>query len=121
MLGNVSTMAVVASIVAGIIFAVSIIIYFCMNNPDDYSRPDGEEIAKHRKFTYKTLYIFVFCVLVAIFTPSTKSLCLIYGIGGTIDYIKSNDTAKQLPDKVVNALDRWLDSQTGDDNGNKQN
>jgi hypothetical protein len=37
-------------------------------------------------------------------------MLLIYGVGGTVDYIKSNDTAKQLPDKVVNALDKYLDS-----------
>ena len=33
----------------------------------------------------------------------------IYGLGGTIDYIKSNDRAKKLPDKVVNALTCYLD------------
>ena len=31
-------------------------------------------------------------------------------IGGTIDYIKSNDTAKQLPDKCIKALDKWADN-----------
>ena len=34
---------------------------------------------------------------------------VIYGLGGTIDYIKSNDKAKKLPDKVVNALTRYID------------
>lgn len=31
-------------------------------------------------------------------------------LGGTIDYIKSNDTAKQLPDKCVKALDKYFDN-----------
>ena len=31
---------------------------------------------------------------------------LIYGVGGTIDYVKSNKTAKQLPDKCIKALDK---------------
>lgn len=35
---------------------------------------------------------------------------LIYGVGGTIDYLKDNETAKQLPDKVVIALDKYIDS-----------
>ena len=37
---------------------------------------------------------------------------MVYGIGGTIDYIKSNDTSKQLPDKCVKALDKYLDNLT---------
>jgi hypothetical protein len=42
-------------------------------------------------------------------------MMMIYGVGGTIDYIKSNDTAKQLPDKVVSALDKYLDSLNEED------
>ena len=37
---------------------------------------------------------------------------LIYGVGGTVDYIKANPTAKKLPDKCINALDKWVDSWT---------
>ena len=33
---------------------------------------------------------------------------MIYGIGGTIDYIKSNDKSRQIPDKVINVIDKWL-------------
>ena len=46
----------------------------------------------------------------SIITPSTKEMYAIYGLGGTIDYIKSNDKAKQLPDKCVDALTRYVDS-----------
>jgi hypothetical protein len=35
---------------------------------------------------------------------------MIYGVGGTIDYIKSNDKAKKLPDKCIEALDKYLDN-----------
>lgn len=35
---------------------------------------------------------------------------MIYGVGGTIDYLKDNETAKQLPDKVIVALDKYIDS-----------
>lgn len=47
---------------------------------------------------------------VKIFVPTTKDALLIYGVGGTIDYIKANPTAKKLPDKCINALDKWVDS-----------
>ena len=45
-----------------------------------------------------------------VFIPTKEEALAIYGIGGTIDYIKSNDKAKQLPDKVVDALDKYIDS-----------
>ena len=42
--------------------------------------------------------------------PTKNDALLIYGVGGTIDYIKSNDTAKQLPDKHIKALDKLVDN-----------
>ena len=47
-----------------------------------------------------------------VFVPTTKDAMLIFGVGGTIDYIKSNETINQLPDKCVNALEAWVDSLT---------
>lgn len=44
-----------------------------------------------------------------IFTPTTKDMLMIYGVGGTIEYLKDNETAKQLPDKSIEALDKLLD------------
>ena len=49
---------------------------------------------------------FFVSVLINLFIPTTNQALLIYGVGGTIDYIKSNDTAKQLPDKCIKALDK---------------
>jgi len=51
----------------------------------------------------------IICWLGCIFIPSTKELYLIYGVGSTIDYLKDNPTAKQLPDKYIEALDKWAD------------
>ena len=50
-------------------------------------------------------------LLINLFVPSTKEALAIYGVGGTIDYIKSNDKAKQIPDKAVEALIKWLDTE----------
>lgn len=49
------------------------------------------------------------CLLGSCFIPSEKQMYAIYGIGGTIDYLKDNETAKQLPDKVIIALDKYID------------
>lgn len=55
-----------------------------------------------------------------VFTPSEKDMFMIYGIGGTIEYIKSNDTAKQIPDKCINALDKFIDEYVNEDNNEKK-
>lgn len=59
--------------------------------------------------------------LMLIFIPTTKDMLLIYGVGGTIDYIKGNDTAKGLPDKAVKALDKYLDEISKDKQDEKDN
>lgn len=65
-----------------------------------------------------SMIVFLITLLLSIFTPTQKEALMIYGVGGTIDYIKSNGTIKELPDKCVNALDAWVDSLT-DENKEK--
>lgn len=62
-----------------------------------------------KRFLKKTAIVGVIFAAASIFFPSTKQLYAIYGIGGAIDYVKSNEKARQLPDKVVTALDKWLE------------
>lgn len=42
------------------------------------------------------------------FIPTTKEALIIYGVGGTIDYLEDNPTAKELPDKVITCIDKLL-------------
>lgn len=56
-----------------------------------------------------SVFISVFLMIALVLTPSTKDAIMIWGVGGTIDYIKSNETAKQLPDKCIKALDKFVD------------
>ena len=58
-----------------------------------------------------TLIGFLMCV----FIPSTKSLLIIYGVGGTIDYVKENKDANKIPDKCIKALDKYLDDALKED------
>ena len=73
-------------------------------------------------FNYFKRSIIVTLVLFVIktFIPTKNDALLIYGVGGTIDYIKSNSTAKQLPDKCVKALDKWVDNLNEEKQENKQ-
>jgi hypothetical protein len=67
---------------------------------------EGKHTPKH---AIKLITGALVCVLALVFIPSTKDALVIYGIGGTIDYIKQNETFQGLPDKTVKCLDRFLD------------
>ncbi len=61
---------------------------------------------------------FIICYTILSFIPSTAVMYRIYGIGGTIDFLKSNPEAKQLPDKTIKIINKWADKML-DDNKNK--
>ena len=58
----------------------------------------------------RSIFVAIIACLINFFIPTTNEALMIYGVGGTIDYIKSNETAKQLPDKCIKALDKWVDN-----------
>lgn len=118
------------SAVAVVCFMISVVIgIFAMCNKfeaDDY-KEDGKYYNCHmQKFKMFLNYFkrFTFAVIVVssinFFIPTTNEALMIYGVGGTIDYIKSNDTAKQLPDKCIKALDKWADNLNEEKQENKQ-
>lgn len=87
---------------------------FVVTNLDGYETPPI--CLKILKLSVvSTLIGFLMCVLI----PSTKSLFIIYGVGGTIDYIKENKDANKIPDKCVKALDKYLDDVLTEDKDKK--
>lgn len=68
---------------------------------------DYKRFTKAKNLMYTLLII---STLVITFVPSKRELYIIYGVGGTIDYLKDNPTAKELPDKCIKALDTWVDN-----------
>lgn len=65
------------------------------------------------------IFVTIIACLINFFIPTTNEALMIYGVGGTIDYIKSNETAKQLPDKYIKALDKWVDNLNEEKQENK--
>lgn len=104
--GNLSTALMVVWIVA-LIIVLGMLLVLAASEGDVIDDEDSAHIF------FKWLKRFVVCGVIAamanIFIPTTKELLYIYGVGGTIDYIKTNDTAKQLPDKCIKALYRFAD------------
>ena len=91
------------------------ILYFVGNSEE------WEEVSIFKRIAKTSIPTFIISTLLYVFTPTKEDIFLIYGVGGTVDYIKQNDKAKQLPDKCINALDAWVDSLNDKDNSNNRN
>jgi len=106
-LGNLSTLAGVCLFL--VVAYVSIL--FIWRGGIISCDPELLELFKKtvKKSTTPLVCAFLFGIIGVVFIPSKKDLLLIYGVGSTIDYIQSNDKAKKLPDKAVEALSRYLD------------
>ena len=49
--------------------------------------------------------IFTLNLVGAILTPTTKEMCAVY----VVDYLQTNDDARQLPDKMIKAANVYFD------------
>lgn len=105
-----------------IVFIASIILllfYYVANGQMIYDdsreyKQGAKESKGYKETCSKGLKIFVPVTIILSFlyilTPTTNEALLIYGVGGTIDYLQENPTAQKLPDKCIKALDKWVDS-----------
>ena len=107
----------IVSILCFFSFGILCIVAIFSRYDAEYFEENGEKLnkcmLKYKIFIdYAKKCAIILCVSVFInfFIPTTNQALLIYGVGGTIDYIKSNDTSKQLPDKCVKALDKYFDN-----------
>ena len=106
--------------VAVVCFVISVVMCaFAIHNrfeADDYAEAGKYYDCHMQRFKIflnyfkRSIIVALVLTVINIFIPTKNDALLIYGVGGTIDYIKSNDTAKQLPDKHIKALDKWVDN-----------
>lgn len=94
-------------------FIVSLAFYLATLDDEDYNK-------KCASFLKKSTIPLLISILLLFFVPNSKQAVMIWGVGGTIDYIKSNDTAKQLPDKCIQALDKFVDEYMLNEEDNKE-
>lgn len=108
------------AMIVGIIIVTIFSIFYYINNGQaiyDESREYESRAKEYREYANTCLKnlrysipLTIISIILFVITPTTKQAMLIYGVGGTIDYLKSNPISKQLPDKCINALDKWVDS-----------
>lgn len=79
-------------------------------NNDVYGK-ESDEAKSSKRWIRPFFTIMIITLPFVLFVPSEKDMYKIIGIGGTYDYLKENEKAKQLPDKVINALDKLIDKQ----------
>ena len=107
-------------IVLSIIAFVVCVIFYIVPQDEDFGFPLAKKyIVKFIRFTL--LPILIISTIGNTFIPDTKTLYVIYGVGGTLDYLKENKTAKQIPDKAILVLDKYLNEKLEDnDKGDKR-
>lgn len=109
------TILIISGILAGAALILWVIVY--LSDPEYIS--DGEE-SKRRflKIGSKTLcisiIIFVIGLIGKTFIPTTSEALVIYGVGESIEYLQHNKDAVQIPDKALQALNKYLDEAIGD-------
>lgn len=112
-IGRIGMLATVLEIFIFICIGIGIfaILAYGIARGDCYNKDDVKIL---NDFYIKSIKIYIpvitIAVILRIFIPNRNELITIYGIGSTIDYIQQNDKAKELPDKVINALDIYLDN-----------
>ena len=110
------TILVVSGILAGAALIFWVIVY--LSDPE--YMPDGEESKRSfLKIGSKTLCIstivFVVGLIGRTFTPTTSEALIIYGVGESVEYLQNNKNAVQIPDKALQALNKYLDDNLGSD------
>lgn len=114
-LGNLSSLGA-ALILLAIPASIVLLVWFNSEMSDNRLLYSGEKKeAENARLTERALFALrliaaavTLGTLIVVFVPSKRDLYVIYGLGGTIDYIRQNPTGKQLPDKCIKAIDKWL-------------
>ena len=117
------TIAVVSFVISVVIGAFSMYNRFAADDYEEGGKYYNCHMQRFKIFLNyfkRSIIVTLVLFIINIFIPTKNDALLIYGVGGTIDYIKSNETAKQLPDKCIKALDKWVDNLNEEKQENKQ-
>lgn len=120
-LSALTTLFQVLAVVCGILTVASLIYWFVVSTTNEDCFDDEENgKERHLKRASKLLWIFVplftFGVLGRVFTPTTSEALVIFGVGESVEYLQSNKDAVQIPDKALQALNKYLDEVIDDKN-----
>ena len=119
-LSAITTVLKIILIASGILAIAALIFWFVVYLSDPEYMANGEE-SKRRflKFGSETLcistIIFAIGLIERTFIPTTSEALVILGIGESVEYLQNNKDAVQIPDKALQALNKYLDDELGSD------
>lgn len=110
-------------IVSGILAMAALIFLLVIYLSDPDYMTDGEEGKKrYLKSGSKALCTFTVIFTIGLvgrtFIPTTSEALVIYGVGESVEYLQNNKDAVQIPDKVLQALNKYLDEVIEDKENN---
>lgn len=110
MLDSFEFMMTLFAVLSGAAWVVFMIVHWIGACDLDSSYPAFKEVTvkMFRKAKNVSLVIFIPTMLLASFVPNSKQAAIIYSVGSTIEYVQGNDKIKELPDKAVECLDKFI-------------
>lgn len=111
MLDQVTFVAGLFTFIAGCGWLVTFILSCVATAQQNQSYPDLDKDDKKiiDKIKNICLSIFIPCLFITLFIPNSKQLAIIYTAGNAIEYVQGNEKIKELPDKAVQCLDKFID------------
>ena len=111
MLDGINFLLILTGVIILIVAAIMIATSF---GGEDYDKKYEDDLSLRKsgiKMLFLSLILFIICALI----PNTRQAYRIYGVSATINYLKDNREAKQLPDKAVKVLNKWADDYLEED------
>ena len=111
MLDGINLLLILTGVIILIVAAIMIATSF---GGKDYDKKYEDDLSLRKsgiKLLFLSLVIFIICALI----PNTRQAYRIYGISATINHLKDNEEAKQLPDKEIEVVNKWVDDYLEED------
>ena len=111
MLDGINFLLILTGVIILIVAAIMIATSF---GGEDYDKKYEDDLSLRKsgiKMLFLSLILFIICALI----PNTRQAYRIYGVSATIDYLKDNGEAKQLPNKAIKVLNKWADDYLEED------
>ena len=119
-ISTLSTLGTFCAVMGTLFFLLMVVFTIVHCSPSRKDFQNEEDMKRWKKYIILGWVITIFVGLIGIFIPSERQMYLIYGVGGTLDYLKENPTAQQLPDKYIKVLDKIADDYLTEEKGEKK-
>ena len=103
---SLNILSIVLSSACGLLCVIFGIMYCCSYESPNYGDEEINTLAR-KVIKYAFPWFIIFTILIVL-VPSKDEALEIIGIGTIIDYVQSNNTLQQIPDKCIDALDLYI-------------